>query len=192
MQTLRPASIYLLRDVLVCSIAECFYKLCCIHKNTKKWDKCLWHDENKCYLTNWQQFFMVCTLFNHRNDVQMFKTHVKPLATGKWFQCSVCVYNNIDNIIKFLGKLHTQEKEKQIVPPSRHFHFLSTIVLDLTSFPGSLSYLWERSLETRLLLTNQRRWNCLVIVKKHLSPHENLLPQILRVKYRSQWKVLFK
>ena len=25
----------LLRDVLVCSIAQCFYKLCCIQKNTK-------------------------------------------------------------------------------------------------------------------------------------------------------------
>ena len=85
-----------------------------------------------------------------------------------------------------------QEKEKQILPPSRHFHFLSTVVLDITSFPGSLSYLWERSLETRLLLTNQHRWNCLVIVKKHLSPHENLLPPILRIKYRSRWKVLFK
>ena len=35
MHTLRPASIYLLRDVLVCSIAHCFYELCCIHNNTK-------------------------------------------------------------------------------------------------------------------------------------------------------------
>ena len=34
-------------------------------------------------LTNRQQFFMVCTLMDHRNDVKMFKTQ------GEWFHCKV-------------------------------------------------------------------------------------------------------
>ena len=36
-------------------------------------------------LTNRQQFFMVCTLIDHRNDVKMFKTKEDARAAGEWF-----------------------------------------------------------------------------------------------------------
>ena len=32
---------------------------------------------------------MVCTLIDHRSDVNMFKTQVEPRTTGKWFHCKV-------------------------------------------------------------------------------------------------------
>ena len=37
------------------------------------------------YLTNRQQFFMVCTLIDHRNNVKMFKTQVEPRTAGQGF-----------------------------------------------------------------------------------------------------------
>ena len=39
--------------------------------------------------TNQQQFSMVCTLIDHRSDVNMFKTQVEPRTTGEWFHCKV-------------------------------------------------------------------------------------------------------
>ena len=39
------------------------------------------------YLTNRQQFFMVCTLVDHRNDVKMCK--VEPRTAGEGFHCKV-------------------------------------------------------------------------------------------------------
>ena len=41
------------------------------------------------HLTNQKQFSMVCTLINHRNDVNMFKPQVEPWAMGEWFYCKV-------------------------------------------------------------------------------------------------------
>ena len=41
------------------------------------------------YFTNWQQFSLVYTLIDHRNDIKMFQTQVKPRATGKWFHRKV-------------------------------------------------------------------------------------------------------
>ena len=41
------------------------------------------------YLTNRQQFSMVFTLIDHRNDVNMFKTQVEPRAAGELFHCKV-------------------------------------------------------------------------------------------------------
>ena len=32
---------------------------------------------------------MVCTLIDHRSDVNMFKTQVEPRTTGEWFHCKV-------------------------------------------------------------------------------------------------------
>ena len=40
---------------------------------------------DQCCLTHRQQFSIVCTLIDHRNDVKMFKTHVEPRAAGEWF-----------------------------------------------------------------------------------------------------------
>ena len=39
--------------------------------------------------SNGQQFSMVYTLIDHRNDVKMFKTQVEPRAAGEWFHCKV-------------------------------------------------------------------------------------------------------
>ena len=41
------------------------------------------------YLANRQQFSMVYTLIDHRNEVNMFKTQVEPQAAGEWFHCKV-------------------------------------------------------------------------------------------------------
>ena len=92
-----------------------------------------------------------CTLIDHRNDVQMFKTQVEPRAADEWFHsnvlniltsflwsisvqtiencCRLFFYNNSHCFfrpfpLKFLGKSRAQEREKQIEPPSRHFHGL--------------------------------------------------------------------
>ena len=43
-------------------------------------------------LTNRQQFSMVCTLIDHRNDVKMFKTQVQPRAEGELFLCKVMTF----------------------------------------------------------------------------------------------------
>ena len=32
---------------------------------------------------------MVCTLIDHRNDDEMFKTQVEPRVTGEWFRSKV-------------------------------------------------------------------------------------------------------
>ena len=40
---------------------------------------------DQCCLTHRQQFSIVCTLIDHRNDVKMFTTHVEPRAAGEWF-----------------------------------------------------------------------------------------------------------
>ena len=41
------------------------------------------------YLTIRQQFFMVCTLIDHRNNVKMFKTQVELRTAGQGFHCKV-------------------------------------------------------------------------------------------------------
>ena len=41
------------------------------------------------YLTNRQQFFMVCTLIDHKNNVKMFKTQVELRTAGQGFHCKV-------------------------------------------------------------------------------------------------------
>ena len=43
------------------------------------------------YLTN-RQFFMVCTLIDHRNNVKMFKTQVEPRTAGQGFHCKVLTF----------------------------------------------------------------------------------------------------
>lgn len=50
-------------------------------------------------LTNRQQFSMICTLIDHRNDIWIFKTQVEPRTTGELLQCKVlniltsCLYS---------------------------------------------------------------------------------------------------
>ena len=41
------------------------------------------------YLTNRQQFSIVYNLIDQRNDVEIFKTKVKPWGPAKWFHCKV-------------------------------------------------------------------------------------------------------
>ena len=43
-------------------------------------------------LTNRQQISMVYTLIDHKNDVKMFKTQVKPRGAGEWFHCQVLIF----------------------------------------------------------------------------------------------------
>ena len=57
-------------------------------------------------LTNQQQFSMVCTLIDHRNDVKMFKTHVEPGAEGKWFHGKV-----LNILMSFLRWIRVQTME---------------------------------------------------------------------------------
>ena len=40
-------------------------------------------------LKNRQQFSVVCTLINHRNDFKIFKTQVEPQTAGEYFHCKV-------------------------------------------------------------------------------------------------------
>lgn len=80
------------------------------------------------YLTNQQQFSMLCTIINHRNDIIIFKTQVKPfwhhwlslwsitVQTIEHF-CWFVFYNNIRSFDlhfcwKFLASCLTCEKEK--------------------------------------------------------------------------------
>ena len=98
------------------------------------------------YFTNRQQFSMDCTLIDHRNVVNMFKTQAEPRAAGEWCHCKVwniltsflrsttaqtlenccrfIVYNNIDNFEVHFRCARGRKKvrnKKRIVPPSRHF-----------------------------------------------------------------------
>ena len=41
------------------------------------------------YFTNRQQFSMDCTLIDHKNVVNMFKTQAEPRAAGEWCHCKV-------------------------------------------------------------------------------------------------------
>ena len=106
------------------------------------------------HLTNQQQFSMVCTLINHRNDVNMFKPQVEPWALGEWFYCKVLnilsswqpfycsmrvqtmencccfvFYNNIDNfdVHFYWNFLENSECEKE-----------KNCILTITSFPWSV------------------------------------------------------
>ena len=97
-------------------------------------------------LTNCQQFFMVCTLIDHRNDVKMFNNQEEPRAAGEWFHCKVFwpfwsvrvqtmkivfdlfFYNSIGSFwrplpLKFLRKSWARKKEKKW----RNYHFISTV-----------------------------------------------------------------
>ena len=83
-------------------------------------------------LTNRQQFFMVCTLIDHRNDVKMFKTQEEPPAAGEWFHCKVfdpfvflqLYWEFLTSIpLKFLGKSRARKKEKEW----RTYHFISMV-----------------------------------------------------------------
>ena len=56
--------------------------------------------------SNGQQFSMVCTLIDHRNDVKMFKTQVEPRAAGEWFHCKV-----LNILTLFLWSIRVQTKE---------------------------------------------------------------------------------
>ena len=49
--------------------------------------------------TNQQQFSMVCTLIDHRSDVNMFKTQVEPRTTGEWFHCKVFEHFEIMSMV---------------------------------------------------------------------------------------------
>ena len=96
---------------------------------------------------------MVCTLMDHRTDVEMFKTQVEPWATGEWFHrkvlniltsfesmvhvksmencCRFVFYNNIDRLycrfpLKFPRNSCVLQWQKQIVSPSAHFLCLYT------------------------------------------------------------------
>ena len=40
-------------------------------------------------LTNRQQFSVVCTLIDNRNDVKMVKTLEEPRTAGEWFHCKL-------------------------------------------------------------------------------------------------------
>ena len=62
---------------------------------------------DKCCLTHRQQFSMVYTLIDHRNDVKMFKTlKVEPRAAGEWFHC---FFLNI--LTSFLRSIRVQTME---------------------------------------------------------------------------------
>ena len=56
--------------------------------------------------SNGQQFCMVCTLIDHRNDVKMFKTQVEPRAAGEWFHCKVL---NILTLFPWSIRVQTME-----------------------------------------------------------------------------------
>ena len=47
----------------------------------------------KIEITNRQTFSMVCPLMDHRNEIKMFKSQVKPRATGECFHCRVLNIN---------------------------------------------------------------------------------------------------
>ena len=113
----------------------------------------------KLLINKSNQFPMVCSSIDYRNDVKMIKTQ------EEWFHCKVLYiltsflwsiraqtmenccrfvffYNNIDRFshpfpLKFLGKSRAQVREKQIAPPSRHI---------VTSFPWSVLLSREKSL----------------------------------------------
>ena len=56
--------------------------------------------------SNGQQFSMVYTLIDHRNDVKMFKTQVEPRAAGEWFHCKV-----LNVLTLFLWSIRVQTME---------------------------------------------------------------------------------
>ena len=47
-----------------------------------------------------------CTLIDHRNDVQMFKTQVEPRAADEWFHCNV-----LNILTSFLWSISVQTIE---------------------------------------------------------------------------------
>ena len=117
-------------------------------------------------LSNWQEFSMVCTVVDHRNDVRMFKTQVEPWAAGECFHCKVLMsilwlirvstmekcwffFNNIDRSLrpcpaKFLSHSCRREKEKK----SCHHHIISIIciLIDHSSRPISREKLLDQLL----------------------------------------------
>ena len=58
--------------------------------------------------SNGQQFSMVYTLIDHRNDVKMFKTQVEPRAAGEWFHCKV-----LNILTLFLWSIRVQTMENR-------------------------------------------------------------------------------
>ena len=62
------------------------------------------------HLTNQQQLSVVCTLINHRNDVNMFKHQVEPWAMGEWFYCKVL--NILSSWQPFYWSMRVQTMEK--------------------------------------------------------------------------------
>ena len=111
-------------------------------------------------LTNWQQFFMVCTLINHRNDVKLFKTQVEQWVIGEWFH-----YKILNFLTSFLSSMRVQTLEivvnlffyNDMDSFDVHFHWRfsenltharkrKTNCATITSFPWS-SLFWNIALD---------------------------------------------
>ena len=109
---------------------------------------------------------MVSNLFDHRNDVEMFKTQVKPPTASEWFHCTV-----VNIMTSFLWSVRVQTKEnccrfvftitvtaftidvswkiaratkkKKIEPPSCHFHGLHSYTRQFATWILSTTQLFN-------------------------------------------------
>ena len=57
------------------------------------------------YITNRQQFSMVCALIDHTDDFNMFQTQVEPRAAGEWFHGKV-----LNILMSFLWSIRLKNK----------------------------------------------------------------------------------